>query len=320
MSPEISDACGDDPGWACREVFELTSNESLASLAGGLGRVVAVVACALLFWVFLRRSISHARDRIIERAKADRMADADKQRTIVRADTVAAILRSIAFVVLVAIVILIVLGEFGINLGPLIAGAGIAGIAIGFGAQSLVADFLSGIFMLIDDEYAVGDVVDLGESSGVASGTVERFGLRTTKVRALDGTLWTVRNGLITRTGNMTHQFGRAVLDISVTYDTDVREAADVILRTAEQMCREPELASSFLGEPELMGVEALGVDAVTIRVRVTTPPGSQWAVGRELRQRIKESLEREGIKAPVPQRSVWIRSDPEASLQPAAG
>lgn len=318
MSTEISDACGDDPGWACREVFELTDNEVLAALAGGLGRVIAVTVFAIAFWFVLGRVISHARERIIERAKAEDVVGAEAHRTTVRADTVAGILRSIALVTLIVIVFLIVLGEFGINLGPLIAGAGIAGIAIGFGAQSLVADFLSGMFMLIDDEYAVGDVVDLGEVSGVASGVVERFGLRTTKVRALDGTLWTVRNGLITRTGNMTYRFGCAVLDISVTYDTDVREAGEVILRTAEEMRDEPELASSFLDDPELMGVEALGADAFTIRLRVTTPPGTQWAVGRELRKRIKESLDREGIKAPFPQRSVWIRSDPEALLQPA--
>jgi len=318
MRPEISEACGDDPGLACREVFELTNNVALASLAGGVGKVAVVAGIALAFWFVLKRAIAHTRDRIIERAKAEGVVDAEAQRTIVRADTVAGILRSTALVALVAIVVLIVLGEIGINLGPLLAGAGIAGIAIGFGAQSLVADFLSGIFMLIDDEYAIGDIVDLGEATGVASGVVESFGLRTTKVRALDGTLWSVRNGLITRTGNMTHRFGRAVLDISVTYDTDVRRAADVILGTAEEMRREPEHSASFLEDPELMGVEGLGADAVTIRLRVTTPPGSQWAVGRELRRRIKESLDREGIKAPFPQRSVWLRSDATVQLRPA--
>jgi small-conductance mechanosensitive channel len=313
----VADACGENPGWACREVFELTDNASLAGfvddVAVGGGRVLVVIIVAVVIWFLLRRVIAHARDRIIERARAGGQVDIEERRTIVRADTVAGVLRSLTLIALITIVVLLILGEFGINLGPLIAGAGIVGIALGFGAQSLVADFLSGIFMLIDDEYAVGDVVDLGDAVGV----VESFGLRTTKVRALDGTLWSVRNGQITRTGNMTHRFGRAVLDISVAFGTDLRHASDVIVRAAEAMRDDPEHAANFLGDPELMGVEALGPDAVTIRLRCTTPPGAQWALGRELRTRIKEALDREGIEIPFAQRSVWIRTDPGAMLQP---
>lgn len=317
LRADIGDACGDDPGWACRQVYELTDNESLAGfvddVAVGGGRVLVILVVAVVIWFLLRRVIAHTRDQIIERARRDGKLDVEELRTVVRADTVAGVLRSLTLIALIVIVVLLILGEFGINLGPLIAGAGIVGIALGFGAQSLVADFLSGIFMLIDDEYAVGDVVDLGDAIGV----VESFGLRTTKVRALDGTLWSVRNGLITRTGNMTHRFGRTVVDVSVAYGTDVRHASDVIAGVAEQMRNEPDHAASFLAEPELMGVETLGPDAVTIRLRCTTPPGAQWALGRELRTRIKEALEREGIEIPFPQRSVWIRTDPATMLQP---
>jgi small conductance mechanosensitive channel len=190
-----------------------------------------------------------------------------------------------------------------VSIGPLIAGAGIAGIAIGFGAQALVRDYLTGIFMLTEDQYGVGDVVDVGEASGV----VERVTLRLTILRDLEGTVWYVPNGEIRRVGNKSYQWARALLDIGVAYDEDVTKASQVIKQVADDLWTERCPQTTIIEEPEVWGVEDLGADAVVIRLAVKTSPGQQWAVSRELRARIKHALDDAGIVIPFPQQTVWL-------------
>ena len=168
-------------------------------------------------------------------------------------------------------------------------------MALGFGAQSLVRDFLSGIFMLIEDQYGVGDVVDLGE----ASGTVEAVTLRVTRLRDQNGTVWHVPNGEILRVGNKSQQWARAVLDIAVSPQADLERAAQVIGTAAEQVWELAEAAPDVLGSPEVLGIEYLGPDAATIRVQGKTRPGAQWRVSRLLRVRIAEALAEAGIDLP---------------------
>ncbi|MEX2551078.1 MAG: mechanosensitive ion channel family protein [Nitriliruptoraceae bacterium] len=232
-------------------------------------------------------------------------------RRIQRADALGALGNSIAKVVIWLIAITMMLGQVGVELGPLIAGAGIVGIALGFGAQDLVKDFLSGVFMLIEDQYGVGDIVDAGEAVGVVEGVT----LRSTRLRSIDGTLWYVPNGEIRRVGNMSHEFARAMLDISVAYGADIDAAADIIERVAVEMSQEEDYLHIFLEPPEILGVERLGNDAVDIRLLIKTQPAKQWTVSRELRRRIKNAFDAAEVEIPFPQRTVWLRTERAISL-----
>jgi small conductance mechanosensitive channel len=222
-----------------------------------------------------------------------------------RIEALASVLRSVVSFVVWLVAGLLVLGELGFDLAPLLAGAGILGVAIGFGSQSLVKDFLSGFFILVEDQFGVGDIVDL--EPGIA-GTVEAVSLRTTRLRSVDGTVWHVPNGEIRRVGNMSQHWSRALLDVDVAYDTDLGHARTVIKRVADELWNE---GTDILEEPDLWGVESLGQHAVTLRLVVKTRPSRQWAVSRELRERIKRAFDAEGIEIPFPQQTVWMRPDP---------
>lgn len=229
-----------------------------------------------------------------------------------RAKALGAMAESIVRVVIWAIAIIMILGTtFGVNLGPLIAGAGIIGIALGFGAQSLVRDFLSGLFMLGEDQFGVGDAIDIGDAVGI----VEGVSLRTTRVRDVTGTLWHVPNGEILRVGNMSQEWSRALLDIGIAYGADVDTASDVIRRVASEMAHEEEYGDLFLDEPEVWGVENLGLDGVDIRLVIKTQPGKQWPIARELRRRIKNAFDAAGIEIPFPQRTVWLRTEQQLAV-----
>ena len=206
-----------------------------------------------------------------------------------------------------------VLTELGVNVAPIIASAGIVGVALGFGAQSLVKDFLSGIFMIFEDQYGVGDVVDLGE----ASGTVEAVSLRVTRLRDVNGTVWYVRNGEILRVGNMSQNWARTVLDIDVAYGEDLAKVRRVLQEVAHDLWEDEDFKGLIIEEPEVWGVEALDPDGVTVRVTLKTAPLEQWEVAREMRERIKARFDYEGIEIPFPQRVVWHRDD--ASRTPRA-
>jgi moderate conductance mechanosensitive channel len=242
---------------------------------------------------------------------ASAASPATSVRRVQRADALGALATSIVNVVVWTIVVVTVLGVFGINVGPLIAGAGIIGIAIGFGAQDLVKDFLSGVFMLLEDQYGVGDIIDAGEAAGVVEGVT----LRSTRIRDVTGTLWHIPNGEIRRIGNMSQEWARALLDIGVAYGTDVDVASQLILRVATDMAHEEDYQEVFLDEPEIWGVENLGTDSVDIRLVIKTQPGQQYAIARELRRRIKRAFDTAEVEIPFPQRTVWLRTEQPVSL-----
>lgn len=270
---------------------------------GALTRIgVVVLGAAIASWAF-GAVIGRFARRI-----ADKTA-ANKERADTRADTISSVLTAIGRVVVWTLAVLLVLGELGFDLAPMIAGAGIVGVAVGFGAQSLVADFLSGLFMLMEDQYGVGDWVDVGETSG----TVEHVGLRTTRIRSLDGLLWTVRNGEIVRTANANQGWGRAIVDIGVGYDVDLDEAQTLIHAVAAEAQGDPDLAPKFQGDPEIWGIQELGDDAVTIRMVIKSSPGDQWGLARALRLRIKQALDERGMEIPFPQRTIWLRTEPDS-------
>ena len=200
-----------------------------------------------------------------------------------------------------------VLGQLGIDLGPLLAGAGVVGLAVGFGSQALVRDFLAGLFILVEDQFGVGDVVDVGE----ASGKVEAVSLRTTRIRSIDGVLWHVPNGEIRRVGNKSQHWSRALLDVQVAYGTDLQQARAVIKRVADEVWRE---SNDVITEPEIWGVESLGANGIDIRLAVDTRPSAQWDISRVLRERLALALAEEGIEIPFPQQTVWHRTEEYAA------
>jgi small conductance mechanosensitive channel len=278
-------------------------------LTGTVLRVVAIVVIAVLLrWVLLK-----AVDRFVQGLSAPGPGNTSMlgrtartvigedvigdERRATRAASLGRLIKNIGSVIVVSVAALMVLAELGFNLAPLLAGAGVVGIAIGFGAQSVVADLLSGVFMLLEDQYGVGDVVDLGE----ATGTVEDVRLRVTQVRAADGVVWYVRNGEILRVGNMSQSWSRAVLDISVAYDSDVERVSAVMREVAAGLSDEEPWSGLVLEDPEVLGVERVAGDAIVIRLVQKTRPGEQWKVARELRQRIKQRFDDEGIVMPLP-------------------
>jgi len=321
-SDEVADVCGDDPTWMCREVYEATGNEWLAKLADWLiGRPLTIAMILLVGWLVARIARHYVRKWVQQLATSDRMIagrsleaiglealddDEPDPRREARATSISTVLSSTVSVLVWSIAIMIALSEAGINLAPLIAGAGIAGVALGFGAQSLVKDCIAGIFMLIEDQYGLGDNVDLGEATGI----VERITLRVTVVRGGDGTLWHVPNGEVQRVGNRSQVWSMAVVDIDVAYDTDLARAREVMLGVAGEVCSAPLCSDDVLDDPEVLGVEVLGPDGITLRMNVKTSPGAQWRLQRELREQLKDRFETEGIDMPFPQRTVWVRSE----------
>jgi small-conductance mechanosensitive channel len=322
----LIDACGEPPGWLCEQVYDWTDgNETAAKLANWfIDTPLSILLILLIAWVaarLLRRYLRKVVERIVMTDTSSTTArlrqlgidpgerlGAPKQdpRKAGRADSIASVVGSTVSVLVWVIALLLIVGELGIDLGPLIAGAGIAGVALGFGAQSLVKDCISGLFMLIEDHYGLGDIVDVGE----AVGTVEEITLRATVLRDLDGTVWHVPNGEIMRVGNMSQQWSVAVVDMDVAYDADLELVREVMLGAAGGVCASEEWADKILEEPQVLGVEALGANAVTMRWVVKTTAGTQWALRRELREAIKAQFDSEGIEIPFPQRTVYLRGD----------
>ena len=336
LAQTLTDACGVDPQAVCRLVFDLTGSESAARISDFAARPIKVVIILVLAWLanrMVRRWLNRAVEGWLERraAVAEKAKDISteasgrkegglrevalqraslmleqQERSSQRTRTLGAVLRSIASIVIYGMAVMMSLAEFDVNLGPLIAGAGIVGVAVGFGAQSLVKDFLTGVFMLLEDQYGVGDVVDLGETVGV----VEGVKLRTTQVRDISGTLWYIPNGEIRRVANLSQDWGRAVLDVEVAYDTDIENAKAVIKEVADGLWREQLPHATITEEPTIAGIQAFGESAITIRLMAKTEPAEHFATARELRGRIKTAFDEAGIEIPFPQRTVWMKSE----------
>ncbi|MCW2526658.1 MAG: ykuT 1 [Pseudonocardiales bacterium] len=217
-----------------------------------------------------------------------------------RADTIGSVLKNIVSLTLFVIVVLTVLPIVGIDLTAIIAGTSLVGVALAFGAQNVVKDFLSGVFMLLEDQYGVGDVIDVKE----AVGTVEAVGLRTTRLRDEFGTVWYVRNGEIVRVGNQSQGFGRVVLDVPISAEADLDAASSSMLAVAQEMQADPLWSKEFLSEPELQGVQELTREETVIRLVARVRPGRQFAVARELRRRIRARFDELNIAADITQQA----------------
>jgi moderate conductance mechanosensitive channel len=267
--------------------------------------VVIIVLALVIRWLLVRainrmvRSTAESDVPVVLRPLKDRLGNGAEaglvsERRRQRAETVGSLLRSITSLVIGILALMLVLGEVGFDLGPFIAGAGIIGVAVAFGAQNVVKDFLSGIFMVLEDQYGVGDVVDLG----AASGTVEAVGLRVTRVRDGNGTLWYARNGEVLRVGNKSKGFALVTVDLPVPYGSDVDAAGAAMQTAADELVDRDDFAEAVLEEPQLLGVEEIDVDkGVVLRMTVKVRPADQWRVARALRQRIADRLDEDGIR-----------------------
>ena len=322
-------ACGfEDPSRVCTRILEWTGSETLAGLSEWvIDRPVRVVLILIIAWVvnrLARKGIARISDSIREtpshpRLRALRnlgpggseMNSSEADRAPARAEAIESVLKSLVTAGTFVVALMLVLGEFEINLAPLLAGAGIVGIAIGFGAQSVVSDFLSGIFMLVEDQYGVGDVIEV---EGV-TGEVESITLRTTKLRDLSGTVWHLPNGTIRKVGNHSQLWSNAVVDVDVAYETDLRRAMQIMNEVADAYWVETHSEDStgdIIEDPVVLGVQTLAESGITLRLLVKTEPSTQWRIQRELRLRLKEAFDEAGIDIPFPQRVVRIAGDGE--------
>ena len=285
-----------------------------SDLASGGIRVLVILIVAFVVRALMHRAINRlvrgavdgrlpgALHGLRDRARALESTVLLSERRRQRTETLGSVLRSIASAAVGVIAFAMVLGEIGLDLTPIVASAGIVGVAVGFGAQNLVKDFLSGMFMLLEDQYGVGDVVDAGEATGV----VEAVTLRTTRLRDADGTVWYVRNGEINRVGNQSQGWSRALLDVPLALGSDVPTARALALEVAEAMREEEDYRDLILDDAEVWGLEAIVSEGLVLRITVRTVATMEGPVERALRERLLVAFADNGIEVGVPQRLVW--------------
>jgi small conductance mechanosensitive channel len=304
---QLHHTCGRDPDFACRELLQRTENRTLAQIADVVVGTPLAIALIVVGALIANRLAGRAIDRGLrslgsgvmrERVSAVRRggpgAVADTPEATLRAErrvgALTSILRSVAGFVILLFAIFMVLSEVGIDVAPLLAGAGVLGVALGFGSQSLVKDFLSGMFILVEDQFGVGDVVDLDDKT---TGTVEAVSLRTTRLRAKDGTVWYVPNGSILRVGNRSQHWSRTVIEIEVAPGADVELAERAVRRAAHALWRD---SDEILEQPDVVDSDPRE-DATVVQLAITTLTADQDEITRELRERARVELASEGIE-----------------------
>ncbi|QGK69172.1 mechanosensitive ion channel [Allosaccharopolyspora coralli] len=312
IPPSLSQPnCIQEEGSWCGAVYDLTKSDWLARsadlvIAKPLSILTTLVVAFAIRW-FVHRAITKLTQgngsppKVLQPLR-ERKGDATSQamlqeRRMQRARTIGSVLKSITSLVVFSLAVMYILSDLGFELGPVLASAGVVGVAVAFGAQNLVRDFLSGMFMMVEDQYGVGDWVDVGE----ASGTVEAVGLRVTTLRDLNGTVWYVRNGEIVRVGNSSQGFATAVVDLPISHTSNVEKALEVAARVAGEATEREPLAQDVLAPPEMLGVDQITADTITLRLTVKVRPGKQWSVQRRLRVEIKQAYDEEDIKPPYP-------------------
>ncbi|MDT0493624.1 mechanosensitive ion channel family protein [Kitasatospora albolonga] len=286
---EAAEQAGNAAGW-------IEENWS-TWLSTGL-RIMLIVAVAITLRYLIRRALTNLIDRMNRSAQAVEgtalgglLVNAERRRQ--RSEAIGSVLRSVASFMIMGTAALMVLGAFKINLAPLLASAGVAGVALGFGARNLVTDFLSGVFMILEDQYGVGDTID----AGVASGEVIEVGLRVTKLRGDNGEIWYVRNGEVKRIGNLSQGWSTAGVDVTVRPTENLEHVRAAITTCAEAMAKEEPWSERLWGPVEVLGLDAVLLDSMTVRVSAKTMPGKSVGVERELRWRIKQALDDAGIR-----------------------
>ena len=266
-------------------------------------RVVVIIAVAIIIFFICRWLIPS----IMKKTVAHRMAGEDETEIQKRTDTLSSILVKIAGIIILVIAVITILPEFGVNIATLIAGIGVGGLAIAFAAQSLVRDYITGFFIILEDQYRVGDVVSI---AGVAGG-VEEIALRRTILRDLDGNVHSVPNGKVELSTNMTKQFSRVNLDISVGYGEKLELVMEEINKICNEIAEDPKWKPDLVTAPAVVRVNKLGDSGIDIKIMGDTKPSRQWDVMGELRLRIKSKFDAKGIEIPWPHTKVYFGNNP---------
>nr|WP_275976520.1 mechanosensitive ion channel family protein [Geothrix alkalitolerans] len=256
-------------------------------------------ACLAILWSV--KLVSRAVRRAVDDGNEEVTSDAER-----RAETLGSVLNNTARVLAVVFFLLMSLQEFGVNIGPLVAGAGIAGVALGFGAQSLVKDVISGFFLLMENQFGVGDIISVDEQH---TGVVERMTLRVTQIRDAEGKAHFIPNGSVVRVVVLSKEFARAKVMVGVGYDTDIDAAIALLTRIGKELAED--WPDRVLEPTQVLGVDDLGDSAVTLLTLTKTAPAKQWEVARELRRRILRAFRESGIEIPFPQRVIHHRREP---------
>ncbi len=228
-----------------------------------------------------------------------------------RAETLSRIVNQVSLVLIVLVVGMLIMKELGFDIAPIVAGAGIAGLAVGFGAQNLVKDVITGFFILLENQFRVGDVVSIAGKNGL----VEAINLRTTVLRDLEGNVHVVPNGAIETVTNMTREWSRIVLNVGVAYKESVDRVMEVLAELGKTMEADPEFGPKILEPLTILGLDSFGDSAIVIKVMFKTRPLTQWAVGREFRRRIKNRFDEEGIEIPFPHLTLYVGEGPQGVL-----
>lgn len=260
---------------------------------------IALIAFGALILLLIFRLLTR---KII--ARMDSTTAEENREWELRAKTLAKIANNFISITVVTVAVFLALSEIGIEIGPLLAAAGVAGLAIGFGAQSLVKDFLSGFFILLENQYRVGDVVKIGDFAGI----VEKMTLRITALRDIQGVAHFIPNGEIKSVSNMSYQWSRMLVEVGIAYKENVDNAINILKSVCAEFYAEEPWKSDLLEEPQVVGVEALADSQVTIRVMAKTNPLKQWDAMREFRRRVKNRFDQERIEIPFPHMTVYVK------------
>jgi small conductance mechanosensitive channel len=285
-----------------KQLREFLTIDRITPLVFSLLRVIAILFAAVIASKIASRFVRILRTRIVEVTRWRRGEETTFELEK-RTATIGGIIRKTVGVIIWAVALVMALREIGFDIAPILAGAGVAGLAIGFGAQNLVRDVITGLFMLIENQIRVNDVAIINGTGGL----VEEINLRTTVLRGVDGTVHIFPNGAITTLSNMTREFSYYVFDVGVGYNEDTDHVIEILKAISEGMRQEPEYRTLILEPLDVLGVDRFGESAVIIKVRIKTLPSKQWTVGREMNRRIKKRFTEEGIDIPFPQRSVWF-------------
>lgn len=291
-------------------IVSLMTPAVLSTVMRKIIKIAVIILMVNLFRAFIRLIGNRVINRVSD-GNPDTMTEAE-----MRAQTLINVANGFATLVLWIMAGIMILDEFGIPVGPLIAGAGVLGLAIGFGAQSLVRDFISGFFILMENQYRVGDVVNLAGTGGL----VERITMRTTWLRDLSGSVHVIPNGEITRVTNMTYKWSRHVAEIGVSYNDDPDQVIEILERVGRQMRRDEPWRSKMLDDPEVLGLDSFGDSALVFKVLLKTKPLQQWATGREYKRRLFYAFAEAGVEIPFPHRTTYLRMEDEATLNLLTG
>lgn len=265
-------------------------------LVGVPFKILMIILTALIVLLLVRKLIKKITEKLASEPEANWLNSSDRAKALLavnplanarraqRSRTIGSVLRSVASIAVGAIAILLILDQLSVNIAPLLASAGVVGVAVGFGAQSLVKDFLSGIFLIMEDQYGVGDKVQIGD----VNGTVESIALRITKVRDAEGTLWYLRNGDVLKVGNKTHGWAVAAVEVKVPYSADLEVVRDALDEASSRVKMDKISAAALRGPVAVSGIESMSANALALKVTVKTLPAKQWEVARALRENIR--------------------------------